>query len=296
MKSVFGLLCLSMAMAACDKDAPSAPDMPPAGNVEQITGSERIGWQQQASSAAELSTFRYNIYVDNAANEIQEVSCAAAGGAFACSGKLPSMSAGRHVLEISTFVDSGTRAEKLAIDGVDRERRPVADGGRQHRTDHDRHGGRHPSRRGVADGGPRGPDRLRGCRRRSHLHRRARGTDSSIPGRPTAARRRSRSTTSWPPNAAACSRSHSIPISRRTGHVFAAYTADSGFRLVRYRASGDTLGESATLLDGVDVDAGHSVGDASIRARRQAVSRSRRLRRSVAARAIWDRSTARSFA
>ena len=104
-----------MAVAACDDDAPSAPDMQPPGNVEQITGNERIGWQQQASSAAELSTFRYNIYVDNAANEIQDVSCAAAGGAFACSGKLPSMSPGRHVLELSTFLDSGTRARELAL-------------------------------------------------------------------------------------------------------------------------------------------------------------------------------------
>ena len=42
------------------------------------------------------------------------------------------------------------------------------------------------------------------------------------------------------------------PDFERTGHVFAAYTADNGFRLVRYRAAGDTLGESATLLDGVD--------------------------------------------
>ena len=42
------------------------------------------------------------------------------------------------------------------------------------------------------------------------------------------------------------------PDFERTGHIFAAYTAESGFRLVRYRAAGDTLGESATLLDGVD--------------------------------------------
>jgi glucose/arabinose dehydrogenase len=37
-----------------------------------------------------------------------------------------------------------------------------------------------------------------------------------------------------------------------TGHLFAVYTALIGFRLVRFRAVGDTLGDRVILLDGVD--------------------------------------------
>ena len=84
------LFCLVLAVAAagCDKDS---SDTPPDGGVEQITGNERIGWQQAAATPAELSTFRYNIYVDNVATEMQGVSCTAASGGFSCSGPLPSI-------------------------------------------------------------------------------------------------------------------------------------------------------------------------------------------------------------
>jgi glucose/arabinose dehydrogenase len=42
------------------------------------------------------------------------------------------------------------------------------------------------------------------------------------------------------------------PSFAKTGYVFAVHTADDGFRLARYRALGDTLGERAILLDGID--------------------------------------------
>lgn len=76
---------------------------------ETITGRERIGWDQPASSSAELSTFRYAIYVDGTRSEIAETVCSstAAAGGFPCSGRLPSMSAGTHVLEIAAFIDAG---------------------------------------------------------------------------------------------------------------------------------------------------------------------------------------------
>ena len=146
---------------------------------------------------------------------------------------------------------TAARGPRFAIDGVDRERRPGADGGRQHRTDHDRHGGRHPSRRGVADGGPRRPDRLRGGRRRRiFIAERAGRIRVFRDGRLQPAALEI-------DDVVASGRRGLLALAldpdfERTGHVFAAYTADSGFRLVRYRASGDTLGESATLLDGVD--------------------------------------------
>ena len=251
MRFVVGLLCLSMAVAACDNDAPSTPDMTPGGNVEQITGSERIGWQQQAASPAELSTFRYNIYVDNAATEIQDVSCAAAGDAFACSGKLPPMSPGRHVLEISTFVDSGTRAESSRSTALTVNVGQASMAG----------GSTAPTTIVTADG-----IRLAVASLTAGLDD---PTDFAVAadGRIFIAERAGRIRVfrdgRLQPGAlviddvVASGRRGLLALAldpdfERTGHVFAVYTADNGFRLVRYRAAGDTLGESATLLDGVD--------------------------------------------
>src|SRR5262245_61513112 len=106
MKRAFGCLCITLALAACDKKSPDAPDTG-SGNAEQITGNERVGWQQAAASSAELSTFRYNIYIDNVPVEMQGVTCgnASTSTGFSCSARLPSMTPGRHVLEITTFID-----------------------------------------------------------------------------------------------------------------------------------------------------------------------------------------------
>lgn len=99
-------LCL---LTACGKSNPADPS-PPGGDVgETITGRERIGWDQQAANAAELATFRYAIYVDGTRSEITEVSCSSTAGAagFPCSGRLPAMSNGSHVLELASFIEAG---------------------------------------------------------------------------------------------------------------------------------------------------------------------------------------------
>ena len=95
----------ALVVSACGGGAPSAPS-----GGETIGGSERFGWEQPAADAAELATFRYAIYVDDARNEATGVSCAsvAASGRFSCSSSLPSMSGGNHNLSVASFVlDAG---------------------------------------------------------------------------------------------------------------------------------------------------------------------------------------------
>jgi glucose/arabinose dehydrogenase len=94
--------------AACGGNGTPPSPQPGPGGGETISGSERVGWNQSAADAAELATFRYAIYVDGARSEIADVSCSAAATAFACSGRLPAMTAGSHVLELATFVLSGS--------------------------------------------------------------------------------------------------------------------------------------------------------------------------------------------
>jgi glucose/arabinose dehydrogenase len=249
-KRVFGLLCLCLGLAACEQDS-QAPDTPGSGG-EAITGNERIGWQQAAATADELAAFRYNIYVDNVATEMQDVSCAAAGsGGFSCSSRLPSMSRGRHVLELTTFVDSGTRLESpksvpitvivgqqsttgsatapSTLETADGIRLAVAS-----LTD----GLEDPTDFAVApDGRVFISERAGQIRvfRDGRLQPPAVSIDDVV-----ATERRGLLALALDPDFS------------KTGHLFAVYTAAGGFRLVRYRAAGDTLGDRATLIDGIE--------------------------------------------
>jgi glucose/arabinose dehydrogenase len=102
-----------IALAGCDKKTPPAPPVvqPPPTN-ETINGTERIGWEQPAADTVELTTIGYVVYVDGSRTALPGVACAstptnASPTTFACSGRLPTLTAGAHTLEIASFVDDG---------------------------------------------------------------------------------------------------------------------------------------------------------------------------------------------
>ena len=106
--SSIAIACI--ATAACNRQPspPSPPSTTP--STETITGTERIGWSQQATNATELATFRYAIYVDGTRSEISGATCSTtpSGGSFQCTGPLPSLTRGAHTVEIATFLVDGT--------------------------------------------------------------------------------------------------------------------------------------------------------------------------------------------
>ncbi|MBA2303120.1 MAG: PQQ-dependent sugar dehydrogenase [Acidobacteria bacterium] len=107
------VLLTAAATAACETgNRPPAPS-PGTGTGETITGRERIGWDQPAQGTAELATFRYAIYVDGTRSEIADATCTSTAGptGFACSGRLPVMPPGTHVLEIAAFTSGDADAE-----------------------------------------------------------------------------------------------------------------------------------------------------------------------------------------
>jgi glucose/arabinose dehydrogenase len=106
------LAAAAVFVTACSKSSPPASQTP--SGAQQITGKERIGWTQPASDPAELSTFEYAIYVDDARSVLTSVSCASVAtsdAGFDCSAALPSMSPGVHTLAIAAFVDAVTVVE-----------------------------------------------------------------------------------------------------------------------------------------------------------------------------------------
>jgi len=110
---VVGVAALVVICAACSDDTPQPPVVTPPPGAETINGSERIGWDQRAGDTVELAGIRYAIYVDGARNEATGVTCAttATSTGYACTARLPPLSAGAHTLEIASFVQETTVLE-----------------------------------------------------------------------------------------------------------------------------------------------------------------------------------------
>jgi len=106
--TLFALLVAAAGLVGCGDSPPPSPSPGPGGGAT-INGTERLGWDQQAGSRAELAAFGFAIYVDGARTTMAGVNCqdSAAAGGFPCTGQLPSMSAGAHTLELAAFVMDG---------------------------------------------------------------------------------------------------------------------------------------------------------------------------------------------
>src|SRR5262245_45783237 len=99
------LCCVTLAACRSSKSPESSP------GTGAISGTEKLAWDQAASSRAVLASYRYLLYVDEKPTELTNVSCSRESAPFACSASLPPMTPGRHVLMLSTFVDAGIRVE-----------------------------------------------------------------------------------------------------------------------------------------------------------------------------------------
>jgi aldose sugar dehydrogenase len=97
---------LALAIAACAK-SPEPPVVTP-GPAENVTGTERLAWNQAAADSGELSTFHYAIYIDGVRAELAGASCQPPSSptslAFDCLAPLPAMPAGTHTLELAAFI------------------------------------------------------------------------------------------------------------------------------------------------------------------------------------------------
>jgi len=105
---------VALLAAACTQSSPPPPEVTPPAGGETINGTERLGWTQRAADAVELASVRYAIYIDGARSELAGASCATAAAAadgFACSARLPTLTAGAHTLELASFVTDGSLLE-----------------------------------------------------------------------------------------------------------------------------------------------------------------------------------------
>jgi len=255
-RGFWAVLCTCALLAGCGDKSPQAPPPPDTGGVpsgtEKITGTERVGWDQQAGSSEELSTFRYLIYVDANPTDAQDVSCTATPGpsGYSCSSRLPPMSAGQHSLSLSSYItSSGNRLESerstsllvvliaqttsaaasgslsvTTTDGVQLAGTVVANGLIE------------PTALASAPDGRVFIAERNGRIRVFHDGGLQVGRNITLPD----------TTTKDGQGLLALAVD---PDYERNHFVYAVYTTVSGFRLARLRAVGDTLGEHAVLLD-----------------------------------------------
>ena len=78
------------------------PTPPPPSDGVTVTGTERIGWNQEAPRpGVDAGTLEYESSVDGARVKLADVSCRLlSGSSFECSAPLPNMTLGRHELRI----------------------------------------------------------------------------------------------------------------------------------------------------------------------------------------------------
>ncbi len=104
---------LAVGLASCGGGTPPPSTSDPGGTGERISGNERLGWNQAATSADQLATFRYAAYVDGSRVELADGACTGpVGGTAPCSSRMPAMTPGAHTIELASFVvDGATVAE-----------------------------------------------------------------------------------------------------------------------------------------------------------------------------------------
>jgi hypothetical protein len=97
-----------LSAAACGDDE---------SNPVPIRGSERLAWNQAADSPQQIKAFTFKIYVDNAASSLIGVACGgvATAAGYECSGGLPPMGSGIHVLKLASVLNGAESARSAPL-------------------------------------------------------------------------------------------------------------------------------------------------------------------------------------
>jgi hypothetical protein len=105
------LLSIACGVGACGGQDDSDQNVVPNGS--------RLGWSQPASSAQQVQSMSFKLFVDGVPGALTATSCGstATSGRYECSGRLPNTSPGRHVLELSAVLNGveGDRSEQFSI-------------------------------------------------------------------------------------------------------------------------------------------------------------------------------------
>ena len=116
---VLAALTLAALAGGCGGDGVQPPAGGGTGNGPPGPSTSRLSWSQAASSLASVQSYRFALFVDGTRSSLENVTCAGGSSPYGCSTPLPSLSSGRHVLELVS-IDQATglespRSEPLVV-------------------------------------------------------------------------------------------------------------------------------------------------------------------------------------
>jgi glucose/arabinose dehydrogenase len=83
-----------------------------------VTGTERLGWDQSADSAADLQALSFLVFVDGAQRSLAGAACMTTSNAsgFPCSAPRPALTTGQHTLQLAALrnTEDGVRQSELS--------------------------------------------------------------------------------------------------------------------------------------------------------------------------------------
>jgi aldose sugar dehydrogenase len=108
-------LAAALMASACGSDssppAPSTGSPPTSSGPINVTGTERIGWNQPADDASLLAHYQYLGFVDDVPQTLGGAVCGTtpSDGMFPCNAQLPPMTVGNHRLELAAQEIDGAK-------------------------------------------------------------------------------------------------------------------------------------------------------------------------------------------
>lgn len=109
---LLGAVVIAYISVGGGQSLPGPPDPDPNLEITDISGRERLTWDQAAASISEARNLRYVAFVDGAATDLRDFSCSPApddAPGFVCSAPIPRMTAGVHVIELAAYADENDR-------------------------------------------------------------------------------------------------------------------------------------------------------------------------------------------
>lgn len=117
-------IAAALVVSSCGgSDKPDTPSSPaPPGTdpgIVQIRGGERLGWIQRAASLDGLRSHSFRFFVDDNLATLSDTRCGDVAGpnGYECSGRLPTLTPGRHTLEITAVWngEQSSRSQPLTV-------------------------------------------------------------------------------------------------------------------------------------------------------------------------------------
>ncbi|HSL23618.1 MAG TPA: hypothetical protein VK886_18955 [Vicinamibacterales bacterium] len=97
-----------LALAGACGGAPTAPSVSAGDSPVHVNPSDRLAWNQSATSHAELGRYEFGVYVDGERVLLASVACEGTPpNVYDCTAPLPALPAGRHTLELVAISRSG---------------------------------------------------------------------------------------------------------------------------------------------------------------------------------------------